>query len=622
MPFSVPTAMAVTGLISLIISGFLCALSRSRHGGQGSASYLLLAAAYGANGLRVAVQLLVALGLTWLNLAGDLLYILFVTCIWLGVRAYIRPRPFHVRLLILPALLGVWVVFARWAAVPFPWLAIPDHVAGAALFALAGRHLWELRQDRPAGDLRLLAILLWLQGLSTLTYPFNRMTAWAPYGFSTLAFLGTAIGLGLMIGALREEQELLSREMNIRRQVEDSLRASEEKFKTVANYSHDWEYWIAPTGGFIFNSPSCAQLTGYLAEEFMQNPRLLNAIIHPDDLGRFKEHIIFSKDPSRGGTCQSIDLRIRTRSGEERWVSHVCQEVFDGDGRSLGRRASNRDITDRKQAEAELLLMKEELEQRVLDRTAQLEAANKEMEAFSYSVSHDLRAPLRSIDGFSQILLEDCQDQLDEESRRHLSRIRLGAQRMGALIDDLLKLSRTSRAELALAACDLSGLCARIAQELTQSGPERNAAIIIQPDLRVQADRSLLQVVMDNLLGNAWKFTSRTAEARIEVGEAASSPPGTRTFFVQDNGAGFDMTYADKLFSAFQRLHSPADFEGTGIGLAMVQRIIHRHGGRAWAEAEPGRGARFSFTLPDRPVPPGPGGPGPQEPVVAPLELR
>lgn len=268
------------------------------------------------------------------------------------------------------------------------------------------------------------------------------------------------------------------------------------------------------------------------------------------------------------------------------------------EGEIFGISVSGRDVTERRKAQVRIRRMNEELEQRVKERTAQLEAANKEMEAFSYSVSHDLRAPLRSIDGFSRVLTEDYQDRLDESGKHYLARIRLGALRMGHLIDDLLKLSRTSRAELKAADLDLSRLCARVAGDLADLNPEREVQVAIQPGMRVRADHALMQVVLENLLGNSWKFTSKAGVPRIEVGEAVS-PDGERTFFIRDNGAGFDMAFADKLFNAFQRLHSAADFEGTGIGLAIVQRIIQRHGGRIWAEAETGKGATFFFTLPD-----------------------
>ena len=256
-------------------------------------------------------------------------------------------------------------------------------------------------------------------------------------------------------------------------------------------------------------------------------------------------------------------------------------------------------ISDKNAAEAEVRSLNQTLEQRVKERTAQFEAANRELEAFSYSVSHDLRAPLRSIDGFSQVLLEDYQDKLDEDGKHHLFRIRSGTQRMGHLIDDLLKLSKTSRSELTVSACDLSALSSRVAGDLADRNPERRVAIFIHPGMLVQADNHLMQVVLENLLGNAWKFTSKREAPSIEVGETVS-PQGDRAFFIRDNGAGFDMAHADKLFCAFQRLHAVTDFDGTGIGLAIVQRIIHRHGGRVWAEARPGEGATFFFTLLDR----------------------
>jgi PAS domain S-box-containing protein len=251
----------------------------------------------------------------------------------------------------------------------------------------------------------------------------------------------------------------------------------------------------------------------------------------------------------------------------------------------------------RKAAEDTVRRMAEELEQRVRERTAQLEASNRELEAFSYSVSHDLRAPLRGIDGFSQALLEDCRDQLDESGRNYLLRIRSGTQRMGLLIDDLLKLSQINRSELNMAEIDLSALCGMVCGELQRSGRERRVEVVIRPGMAARADGRLMMVVLENLLGNAWKFTARCPAPRVEAGETVSAQ-GERAFFIRDNGAGFDMAYAGKLFQAFQRLHSAAEYEGTGIGLAIVQRIIHRHGGRVWAEAAPGEGAAFFFTIP------------------------
>ncbi|MEK6770528.1 MAG: ATP-binding protein, partial [Pseudomonadota bacterium] len=240
--------------------------------------------------------------------------------------------------------------------------------------------------------------------------------------------------------------------------------------------------------------------------------------------------------------------------------------------------------------------MKAELERQVAERTTELNAANKELEAFSYSVSHDLRAPLRTIDGFSQAVLEDYAGRLDDQGRDYLNRVRTATQHMGQLIDDLIKLARVARAEIKREAVDLSALAGEVLAELQKREPGRRVECHIEPGLAAEGDARLLRVVLDNLLGNAWKFTGRQPRARIEFG-ALRDADGAPGFFVRDNGAGFDMTYADKLFGAFQRLHTLSEFPGTGVGLATVQRIVHRHGGRVRAEGALGKGATFYFTL-------------------------
>lgn len=233
------------------------------------------------------------------------------------------------------------------------------------------------------------------------------------------------------------------------------------------------------------------------------------------------------------------------------------------------------------------------------DANRELEATNRELEAFSYSVSHDLRAPLRSIDGFSQIMLEDYAEELDEEGKDYLGRVRAASQRMGRLIDDLLGLSRVTRGNMERKRVDLGSLATEVAEELREAKPERKVEFPVQKGLEVWGDPKLLRVALVNLIGNAWKFTEKEPEARIEFGrdEDLSWRGRVPVYYVRDNGAGFEMAYADKLFGAFQRLHGEDEFEGTGIGLATVQHVVHRHGGSIWAESQAGRGATFYFTL-------------------------
>jgi PAS domain S-box-containing protein len=409
---------------------------------------------------------------------------------------------------------------------------------------------------------------------------------------------GSEILISVSIAPLRDAAGGVYAHMSIttditeRKKVELALQESEERLRQIASSLRE-VIWLrdTQTRQVLYVNPAFETLTGRTIENVYQNRDLLIDICHPDD----KESLIKALDQRLEGVPYYKEHRIVHLDGSVRWVSSRSFPVRNEDGKIYRWASTMEDITDRKQAEDEILRLNAELEQRVVERTAQLQAANKELEAFSYSVSHDLRTPLRSINGFSHAILEDYADRLDAEGKGYLQNVLSASLRMGQLIDDMLSLSRITRSELYRTTVDLSNLARDIATKFQVSNPERRVEFIIPPELIVNADPNLMLIVLENLLGNAWKFTSKHLTARIELGMMQQEEHGV--YFVRDDGDGFDMTYANKLFGAFQRLHSTTEFEGTGVGLTIVQRIIHRHGGQVWAEAAPGKGATFYFTL-------------------------
>jgi light-regulated signal transduction histidine kinase (bacteriophytochrome) len=292
------------------------------------------------------------------------------------------------------------------------------------------------------------------------------------------------------------------------------------------------------------------------------------------------------------------------KDGTTVWTNLSASPLKDDHGRYVGTMAMITDITRRRVAEEEVRRLNAELERRILERTAQLEFSNRELEAFAYTVAHDLRAPLRSIASFSDAILEDCPGQLDVVGQDYLKRIVGGAQRMAGLIEGILTLSRVNSTSLTMRPCDVSAIARAAIEQFQSQQPERLVLLKLQEGLVDQGDPQLLRAVMENLLGNAWKFTRERTTAEIEF-SASNNEQGVRVYRVRDNGAGFDMAFHDKLFGVFQRLHTQQEFEGTGVGLATAQRIIRRHGGRIWGDGKPGQGACFSFTLHEFALPPG-----------------
>jgi PAS domain S-box-containing protein len=337
-------------------------------------------------------------------------------------------------------------------------------------------------------------------------------------------------------------------------------------------------------------NPAAERMYGYAAEEIIGQP--ITVLCPPGRVGEIQEILRKIADDERVSYHETTRQR---KDGTVFPVSVAISPVHDDRHRLIGASSIARDISERYRLQAELRL-----------RTDDLEIAYRDLETFSYSVSHDLRAPLRAVGGLSRALLDDCGDSLSEAAIGYTKRIRAASDRMTQLIDDLLNLARVSRAKIHLQVLDLGAEAADIAAELQRQGPGRHVRFTIQQPALATADPTLIRTVLQNLLDNAWKYTSRRDHAAIEFGMTPDETSGRR-FFVRDNGAGFDTANAGKLFKPFERLHSAAQFPGTGVGLASVRQIVERHGGRTWAEGTSGAGATFYFTLPDHDAGPPPG---------------
>jgi PAS domain S-box-containing protein len=399
--------------------------------------------------------------------------------------------------------------------------------------------------------------------------------------------LGTAILGKLMAGRLMRER--------MTRQLQDS----EERYRVLTENIKD-VVWVLDTETLFFRyvSPSVEALRGYSVDEVIAQP--VDAALTRQAAQALKEMIreraaMFRRGQLTPDEFFRDEVEQPCRDGSTVWTEVITSYYLNELSGHVEIRGVTRDITERRKAQEAISRMNEELEQRVKDRTAQLQTVNEELEAFAYSVSHDLRAPLRSVDGFSAALEEECGNELGEQGLHYLQRIRSSAQRMMALISDLLDLSRLSHAEIEPEPVNLSALAAETAQELVAAVDKPVWQIEIKPGMQVQADAGLMKIVMENLLTNALKFSAKAETPVIQVGVTRMGEE--EVFYVRDNGIGFDMKEANNLFMPFERLHNGRDYPGTGIGLATVKRIINRHGGRLWFESTPGEGAVFYFTL-------------------------
>jgi len=380
-------------------------------------------------------------------------------------------------------------------------------------------------------------------------------------------------------------------DITAQRRTEDALRENQERLRVAQQMAWVGTFeWNLQTGVNQW-TPELEAMYGLPPGGFGGSLGNWQELMCPEDRDQAARHM---QEAMETGSFEA-EWRVIRPDGNTRWLFARAWVFKDGAGKPLRMVGANIDVTERKHAELEVLRINTELEQRVEQRTLQLEAANRELEAFAYSVSHDLRAPLRGIDGWSLALLEDYDAQLDDGARKYLNRVRSETQRMGNLIDDMLQLSRVNRGEMKLHRVDLTALANQIAARLRDAQPERSMEFVIEPELVASGDSRLLEIALTNLFSNAVKFTGTRDKALIEFGRIEKE--GEMAFYIRDNGAGFDMAYSGNLFGAFQRLHKVSEFPGSGIGLATVQRVVRRHGGRVWAEAHVERGATFWFTL-------------------------
>lgn len=409
-------------------------------------------------------------------------------------------------------------------------------------------------------------------------------------GFRSRDEIGeVALAFDQMADTIQRDMEQIARDVTQLKETGQSLR----KMSRAIESSPVTVIITNPQGLIEYVNPKFTEVTGYSPQEALgKSPGILKSGHTPSAA----YHDLWTT--IRTGAEWRGELLNRKKSGELFWEDTRISSLKDEQGRITHFISVKEDITERKKAEAEIVKLNASLEQRVADRTRQLTASNKELEAFSYSISHDLRAPLRGINGFAHLMEESCQGCSNTASIDHLKRIRKASIRMGDLIDDMLDLSRVARSEVRMESVRISDMANSLLEDMAKAEPGRRVQTYVQNDLVVQGDAVLLESALQNLLGNAWKFTSKRDSASIQFGCIEEN--GERIFHVRDNGAGFDMRYADKLFSAFQRLHRPDEFDGSGIGLATVQRIIHLHGGRIWAESQVEAGSTFFFVLPER----------------------
>jgi PAS domain S-box-containing protein len=425
----------------------------------------------------------------------------------------------------------------------------------------------------------------------SIGHPATQRTLFAPFLGPATSANESLLMLQIFVCAVSVTAVVLAAGVHERTSAEEALAHSEQLFRATFEQAAVGIAQVALDGHWLRVNEKLCAIVGYSRDELLQ--RTFQDITHPDDL-----------DADLALVRQTLDGVIPTYTMEKRYIRKDGTLIWINLTVSLVRTAVGapryfisviEDVNARKLAEEEIHRLNADLEQRVQERTAELEILNRELEAFSYSVSHDLRAPLRAIDGFSRILLKAHDQELPAEAQEYLQLIRANTQQMGQLVDDLLAFARLSRQPMRQQPVDPAGVVHQCLDELRHEMQGRHVEMVLGELPPCHAEPTLLKQLWINLLSNALKYTRRRTAARIEIGSRDST--GERVYYIKDNGVGFDMRYAHKLFGVFQRLHRAEDYEGSGVGLAIVQRIIQRHGGRIWAEAQPQRGATFSFTL-------------------------